>query len=307
MSGTKNLTGQRFGKWTVVSRAENKNGEVRWNCVCSCERKTEKIVLGRGLKNGEATSCGCKPNPKFINYADKQIGMWAVGVQAGKAPNGHSLWHVTCVGLPGIPCGKKKIVNGTVLKKYKGATGCGCGARTNRIGERHGAWVVDALDPYGGRETRWLCTCDCGTKRSVLDTSFIGGVSKSCGCDDAYKRQPLGESPINVAFSGHLSNAKMRSIENFLTREQYIEIVTQDCAYCGLPPSKVTRARRTPSDTFVRNGVDRRNNEPYYKLENSVPCCEDCNLRKGSKPFDTWMAFLKRLDQAVIRHQQPKR
>ena len=52
------LTGQRFGRLVVKSRAENsKSGKARWNCVCDCGRETK--VKGSLLKNGKTKSCGC--------------------------------------------------------------------------------------------------------------------------------------------------------------------------------------------------------------------------------------------------------
>ena len=51
------LTGQEFGRLTVVSRAPNKGTKAAWNCVCSCG--TAKIVRGRDLRNGHTQSCGC--------------------------------------------------------------------------------------------------------------------------------------------------------------------------------------------------------------------------------------------------------
>ena len=56
------LTGQRFGKWTVESRAENSiKGDARWNCICDCG--THRIVFGNSLRHGSSKSCGCF-NPK---------------------------------------------------------------------------------------------------------------------------------------------------------------------------------------------------------------------------------------------------
>lgn len=52
------LSGQQFGYWTVIDRAENQNGHVAWNCICRCG--TKRIVLGQSLKNGASQSCGCK-------------------------------------------------------------------------------------------------------------------------------------------------------------------------------------------------------------------------------------------------------
>lgn len=52
------LTGQRFGRLTVVGRAENaKDGHARWLCKCDCGNTT--VVGGNDLKKGTSRSCGC--------------------------------------------------------------------------------------------------------------------------------------------------------------------------------------------------------------------------------------------------------
>lgn len=57
----KDLTGQKFGRWTVLSRAGNrvnqKSVTVMWNCKCDCG--TEKPVSGNSLISGKSKSCGC--------------------------------------------------------------------------------------------------------------------------------------------------------------------------------------------------------------------------------------------------------
>lgn len=54
----KNLTGLRFGSWTVLSRGENGAGKrTRWICRCDCG--TVKLVASTRLINGESTSCRC--------------------------------------------------------------------------------------------------------------------------------------------------------------------------------------------------------------------------------------------------------
>lgn len=58
-SHLKDLTGQRFGKLTVISRAETKKDrKARWLCRCDCGNET--IVIGRSLRVGMTQSCGCK-------------------------------------------------------------------------------------------------------------------------------------------------------------------------------------------------------------------------------------------------------
>ena len=98
------LTGKRFGRWLVLSRAPNRRGHAYWNCQCDCG--TEKVVWGNSLRRGESLSCGClkrdmarernishgqtgcptynswqnmkircynKNRPKNVNYHDKEI------------------------------------------------------------------------------------------------------------------------------------------------------------------------------------------------------------------------------------------
>ena len=51
------LTGKRFGRLTVVERAENKNGYTMWKCKCDCGNET--VVYGAHLSGGKTKSCGC--------------------------------------------------------------------------------------------------------------------------------------------------------------------------------------------------------------------------------------------------------
>ena len=54
------LTGQLFGRWRVLSRAENdRHGNARWLCECTCPQRTRRIVRGVDLRSGHARSCGC--------------------------------------------------------------------------------------------------------------------------------------------------------------------------------------------------------------------------------------------------------
>lgn len=65
------LTGQRFGRLTVVSRAEskvNKNGSktTMWNVVCDCGQ--HRIVQSSNLLTGHTISCGCYGNNILGNH-----------------------------------------------------------------------------------------------------------------------------------------------------------------------------------------------------------------------------------------------
>lgn len=52
------ISGQKFGRLTVVQRVENdKYGNVMWYCICECGKY--KNVLGTDLRQGKVRSCGC--------------------------------------------------------------------------------------------------------------------------------------------------------------------------------------------------------------------------------------------------------
>ena len=63
------LTGQRFGRLTVLRPAENIGRRTAWLCLCDCGR--EAVVKTYHLRSGKCSSCGCK-NPGFtaLTYVD---------------------------------------------------------------------------------------------------------------------------------------------------------------------------------------------------------------------------------------------
>lgn len=58
MNYVEDITGKRFGRYTVLKRVENSaNRKARWLCRCDCG--TEKVVTGYYLRKGRTKSCGC--------------------------------------------------------------------------------------------------------------------------------------------------------------------------------------------------------------------------------------------------------
>ena len=61
MSHTIDMTGQRFGKLTVIEMAAQEQTQkgkgTRWRCLCDCGKET--VVQGVNLRRGQHQSCGC--------------------------------------------------------------------------------------------------------------------------------------------------------------------------------------------------------------------------------------------------------
>lgn len=52
------LTGKKFGRWTVLARFPTIKGSTRWRCRCACG-KEKQGVLYTSLVRGHSQSCGC--------------------------------------------------------------------------------------------------------------------------------------------------------------------------------------------------------------------------------------------------------
>lgn len=66
----KDLTGKRFGRFTVLSLHCKKNYAKMWLCKCDCGNK--KIVRMDGLTSGRSSSCGCLHREKQSSFMKKE-------------------------------------------------------------------------------------------------------------------------------------------------------------------------------------------------------------------------------------------
>lgn len=122
MSRLKNLAGERFGKLTVLERAESKNGRTYWKCRCDCG--TEVNVMASNLLRGNTTTCGCsrveyEKKRKLIDISGQRFGKLTV-IRKTRVKKGNSYWLCKC------DCGVEKEISMTALRN--GQKSCGCSA-----------------------------------------------------------------------------------------------------------------------------------------------------------------------------------
>lgn len=150
----KDLTGQRFGRLTVLgydeeyTEQQNKIHTQRktyWKCKCDCGNITYAITAS--LNNGSKQSCGClmtevsRENMKEIQkqYAQTRIvdltgqrfgKLVVIGKDKAKSKHGELLWKCKC------DCGNEKIISGNALKRGN-TKSCGC------LGRSVGEWIIE--------------------------------------------------------------------------------------------------------------------------------------------------------------------
>lgn len=63
---TMDLTGQVFGRLTVLSRATSPSRSIRMKWLCKCTCGTTKEIQANHLRSGVSTSCGCYAIEKLV-------------------------------------------------------------------------------------------------------------------------------------------------------------------------------------------------------------------------------------------------
>lgn len=97
--------------------------------------------------------------------------------------------------------------------------------------------------------------------------------------------------PREYLFRDYTRRAEKKDREFSLTAEQFIDIIKQDCHYCGEEPNKIIPRK---SYTLIYNGIDRKDNNEGYTILNSLPCCTDCNFAKGGMSYEKFVDWLER-------------
>lgn len=129
------LTGQKFGKWTVIKYA-GLNKYKKSLFLCRCECGTEREVLGSSLKNGRSKECGCciEHAANFIDLTGQRFGRLTVVKKAPKKSySKQSFWECKC------DCGNIIVSSSQGLRNGH-IKSCGCYSHELRVKEstKHG-------------------------------------------------------------------------------------------------------------------------------------------------------------------------
>lgn len=72
--------------------------------------------------------------------------------------------------------------------------------------------------------------------------------------------------------------------------------IKQNCFYCGSPPCKIFVIKRyLDCGEYKWNGIDRKNSNEGYNLENCVTACWMCNRAKNNSSFEEFMEWVTKI------------
>lgn len=135
------LTGQQFGRLTVLGDREHRGKELYWLCQCSCGQ--QKYIAGRNLRGGQTKSCGClnielsTERLRKATYKDitgQKFNHLTAIKDVGADQRGEHLWECEC------DCGNPNHIIVLSSNLRSGHTSsCGCERRS------HGEQKIEQL------------------------------------------------------------------------------------------------------------------------------------------------------------------
>lgn len=206
------------------------------------------------------------------------------------------------------------------------------------IGKNFGRLIVvselETRSKHGFRI--YSCICACGKVKEISGHSLRAGKTKSCGClqkelrvkHGKANRGPAGDVTLNCLETAMRRSAKHRGIVCSLTKEQFRQIITKDCFYCGEAPKRTNYYMKVAQEKYSRfysdytysqrramspemadrqwvnaNGIDRKDNAIGYTLDNSVACCFRCNVTKLDGSVEEFIAHCRKIVEFQDRNK----
>lgn len=166
------LTGQKFGKLTVIERdfghpQTGKTKKAYWFCQCSCENHTIISVSTTNLRSGNTKSCGClkhKQSPLLDDIKGQKFGhLTAIEKDNSKKATKHTYWFCQC------DCGRENLISVSVSNLKTGNTrSCGCDLRS-----RGESKIIDLLIknniPFEQQKTFETCIFPYSNRKARFD------------------------------------------------------------------------------------------------------------------------------------------
>lgn len=167
-----------------------------------------------------------------------------------------------------------------------------------------------------GKKTKWLCLCDCGNKIEVFMSNLSSKTTKSCGClkhtAGISKRKGIETTYLSL-YNSYKRRAIKENRQFLLSLEDFKNIIKNNCHYCGEYPKAIFNPYKHSDGSYISgksslpeyietldivyNGIDRKDNNEGYTLENSVACCAKHNYMKQEMNEDT---FLKEIEKIYL-------
>ena len=315
------LTGQRFGRLTVIEKYDNN----KWKCQCECGNIVNAFT--GHLNAGNKKSCGCnkklteRRKPRIKDLTGMTFGWITVKKIVGKNDKHQTLYLIQC------KCGEKFIRPSSEIRRLNACYSCRNKFRAieknkKEINKKYNMLTI--LDIYfkeGSKSLIAKTQCECGNIKEIPLTRIKSG-QKSCGCikklclngfiEKGWKKggwdgenwnlEKRLSSSKEALFRSYKKGAKERKLNFEISSVEFFKLTSSNCFYCGKKPSQ----GKKKDGYYKYNGIDRKDSSLGYTLENSVPCCWECNKAKNSTPKEEFLSWIEQVYKHSIENNTIK-
>lgn len=165
--------------------------------------------------------------------------------------------------------------------------------------------VISYCGDNNRRQPVYLCQCSCGNTKKILGYSLINKGTQSCGC---LHKEKVSKKPGIAAFNALFSHTKLasesRNYKFDISKDEFEKTIQQPCFYCGSKEERTfNNSNKYTTPYKYISGIDRKNNDLGYTMENIVPCCEQCNKSKRTLSVQEFKMWLNNAFNQMVRTQ----
>lgn len=308
MKPINNLLQKQFGRLTVLERADNpgtrKNDTAAyWKCLCECGKIA--IIRGYSLTSGKTKSCGClkaeaphlpflkESQPKYLPEIASAHCAWAARYKELSFEDFYKLSQLPC-----FYCGSSPTLTKTSKRKDSAI------------------FYYNTLDRIDSNKDHTIdnvvpsCLICNRAKLSRSLQDFYLYINNLINNLKTLSIEEYRKSLCNIKMPLDIYSYKLTAIkciysdyhDGKLDFEQFYQLVTAKCYYCGADPSNTRNLSNKQSSqkaknegTFIYNGLDRINNNLPHDYENVVPCCKYCNSAKMQLSLEDFYSWINKL------------
>lgn len=281
------ITGEKFGKWTVLNRAGYKGKQISWDCICDCG--SIRSVAGNRLRSGTAQSCGCLSKRYFNkkNRVDSRLSIYRMLYNR----------YIKSAEKRGLEFNLDWEYFQSLLNDN--CYYCGRGPHPLKK-VRYILYAVNGIDRLHSNEGYYkenvvtACT-DCNYMKLIMPVNlFFEQVKKIYNHvlrgEFLLKKveNKLSKSAVCVIYNLLAQRARRRDLHFDMTLDLFGERVGNTCIYCGAEPSCKIKFR--PNELYT--GLDRLDSSQGYTDDNVVPCCKICNFMKMTLSYEEFLRHI---------------
>jgi len=164
---------------------------------------------------------------------------------------------------------------------------------------------VEFITPAGNKELRWKCRNTETDELSYQRPRTLKARNQDLLLDDVVNqlliKKNIHQAGLRKAiFVEYRTNARSRKHAFDLSFEEFNELISKPCVYCGTEPNiknggHLEGRKRLDQPDLYTMGIDRIDSSKGYTKDNCVSCCSMCNIMKNTYSVSAFLGHIKKI------------